>query len=128
MEHVDFGYIGMFGFTIYRICFQIYLTARGISNEKDRLLSWSYWSSWFSLKRKIRKTEEIFAFLVEQGKINGYNVDAILEKPDNIGDTCFSVASQCSKKICDYFIKRDIKINNTNGYHQLDIIKDIFKV
>ena len=111
MKEVDFGYVGDSGCTIYRACFDKYLTARETKLSSDRLVS------------LIMKTEEIFFFLVEQGNKNGYNVDAILEIPDNTGNACFPVASQCSFNICNYIIARNIKVNSITTYMMVPSFK-----
>ena len=101
MEQVDFGYIGIDGLTIYRSCFEKYLNARNLLKVPE-----AEWS------KIVLKAEEVFFFLVDQGNKNGYNVDAILEKPIDNGETCFHIASRCSKMICSYVIQRDIRVNN----------------
>ena len=100
MEDVDFGYIGVGGCTIYRVCFQKYINADSTKMTEDE-------------KSKLAlKTEEVFFFLIDQGNKNGYNVDAILEIPDSTGGTCFKVAATCSWNIILYIIKRGIKVNS----------------
>ena len=113
MENVDFNHVGMLGFTIYRVCFARYLEAYialkvhvseaqySESVEKQRILN-----------QLIVRTETIFNFLLEQGIKNGFDVDSILEIPDDNGNTCFHIASQCSNKICNYILKRNIKVNS----------------
>ena len=64
------------------------------------------------LKKLISKTEKVFYFLVKEGKKRGFNVDEILEIPTPVGQTCFQLASQCSKKIMKYIIGRGIKVNS----------------
>ena len=111
MKDVDFGYVGESGCTIYRSCFQKYLTDRKTELSIDCLVS------------LVMKTEEIFFFLVEQGNKNGYNVDAILEIPDDIGSTCFDAASICSFNICNYIIARNIKVNSITTYMMVPSFK-----
>ena len=65
MEQVDFGYIGVLGATIYRMCFQKYLNARDTLSKAES-------------RKLMEKTEEIFFFLVNQGIQNGYDVCSIL--------------------------------------------------
>ena len=101
MEEVDFAYIGVHGLTIYRSCFQRYFTARSKVWQAER-------------STIAYKTERIFFFLVEQGNKNGYNIDAILEIPDNTGTTCFQAAAQFSYNICNYIITRNIKVHSIN--------------
>ena len=101
MNQVDFGYVGGNGFTIYSICFQPYIQARFVLEKPE--------AEW---KKLLPKTETIFDFLVEEGNKRGFNVDNILEIPTSSGSTCFSIASQCSKKIMYYFIQREIKVNS----------------
>ena len=101
MENVDFGHVGQDGVTIYVRCFQRYLNARFILKRPEA--DWS---------KVVMETEKIFDYLVEQGKKYGFNVDSILEIPTSSGSTCFSIATQCSKKISKYVIERDIKVNS----------------
>ena len=96
MRKVDFDYLGEHGYTIYNACFQKHLRLK--SNDSKLVL----------------QTEAVFDFLVEHGIKNGYNVDSILEIPSAIGDTCFQLASQYSKKISNYIIERDIKLNSVS--------------
>ena len=105
MEQIDFGYIGGPGATIYRTCFTPYITARFIWKKPE--------AEW---KKLVSKTETVFDFLVEEGNKRGFNVDEILEIPSSNGSTCFSVASQCSKKIMQFIIKRGIKVNSITTY------------
>ena len=90
MKLVDFAYTGETGSTIYIKCFQIG-------------------------QKLAHKTEEVFFFLIEQGRKNGYNTDTILEISDKDGNTCFSYASRCSEKICNYILQRDIRVNSINS-------------
>ena len=100
MKDVDFAYIGDVGCTIYKVCFQQYVNAVNTEMREEE-------------KSKLAlKTEEVFFFLVEQGKKNRYNVDAILEIPDSNGGTCFKIAALCSWNIMLYIIKRGIKVNS----------------
>ena len=101
IEQVDFGYVGANGFTIYGRCFERYLKSRVVLKRPK-----SEWS------KVVTETEAVFDFLVEQGINNGYDVDSILETPDSSGETCFSRASNCSEKICNYIIGREIKVNS----------------
>ena len=101
MDRVDFGYVGDNGFTIYRSCFQKYLKARYVLKRPE--VEWS---------RLVVETENVFEYLVEQGQKYGYNVDSILEIPDANGTTCFSIVSECSEKISNYIIGREIKVNS----------------
>ena len=101
MDRVDFGYVGGPGATIYSGCFQRYLNARFVSKRPE--------AEW---KKLVPKTERVFDFLVEEGIKRGYDVDSILEIPDSTGETCFNLASRCSKKITDYIIQRGIKVNS----------------
>ena len=103
--------LGILGFTIYRVCFQKYLDTYNTFKLSESE------NSDFIEKRKIRnqlvvKTETVFNFLLEHGIKNGFNIDSILEIPDDNGNTCFQIASQCSFKICNYLLKRNIKVNS----------------
>ena len=104
MSQVDFGYVDTTGSTIYSACLQIYVAARNRSKQMEKSKE-----EWLEL---ITKTEAVFEFLVEQGNKNGFNVDSILEIPDVSGQTCFSIASEFSKKICNYIIERPIQVNS----------------
>jgi len=101
MEKIDFGFVGRDGLTIYRNCFRKYMDRR--FTQKRPKEEWS---------KVLAETEDIFDFLVKEGNQNGFNVDSILEIPDSSGSTCFSIASDCSKKICSYIIERGIQVNN----------------
>ena len=100
LDQVDFGYVGRQGHTIYTNCFQRYINAKNVwkrpKAECEKLLS---------------KTETVFYFLVAEGNKRGFDVDSILEKPTRVGSTCFSIASNFSKKISEYIIGRSIKVN-----------------
>jgi len=101
MDEVDFGYVDKDGYTIYRQCFDRYLDARSTLKRPE--------AEW---KKLVSKTEIVFDFLVEEGNKRGFNVNSILETPTSNGETCFSLASVCSKKISEYFIGRGIKVNS----------------
>ena len=101
MDQVDFGYTGKSGSTIYKICFQRYIDARWTLKKQE--------AQW---KKLVSKTETVFYFLVEEGNKRGFDVDSILEIPTSIGSTCFSNASDCSKRISNYFIQRGINVNS----------------
>ena len=100
MDQVDFGYVDKDGWTIYIICFQIYIDARFDLKRPE--------AEW---KNLVSKTETVFDFLVKEGNERGFDVDSILEIPTSTGETCFRIASQCSKKIMDYIIQRGIQVN-----------------
>ena len=108
MSQVDFGdvfqdpRITNSEITIYLACFQRYLTALRLDGQTA------------DLSKLVSKIETIFEFLVEQGNINGFNVDAILEIPDPSGNTCFDIASGCSETICNYILARPIQVNGIN--------------
>ena len=101
MDQVDFGFVGRDGLTIYRNCFRKYMDCR--YTLKKPKPEWS---------KLVTETEMIFDLLVTEGNKNGFNVDSILEIPDSSGGTCFSIASDCSEKICNYIIRRGIQVNN----------------
>ena len=105
MHEVDFGYVGWAGGTIYTICFQKLINARNRPKEE--------------LSKLVVEIERVFAFLVEQGRKYGFNVDTILEVPGASGNTCFLIASQYSEKISKDIIERDIKVNNVDLYMQV---------
>ena len=63
-------------------------------------------------KKLVTKTETVFFyFLVKEGNKRGFDIGSILEIPDSTGETCFRIASQCSKKISEYLIRR-IQVNS----------------
>ena len=101
LDQVDFGFVGRDGLTIYRNCFRKYIDCRyTLKKPKEE------WS------KLVTEIEAIFDLLVTEGHKNGFNVDSILEIPDSSGATCFSIASDCSEKICNYIIRRGIQVNN----------------
>ena len=101
MDQVDFGYVGIDGGTIYRSCFDKYINARIILERPE--------AEW---KKLVSKTETVFDFLVKEGNKRGFDVDEILEIPTSNGSTCFTIASNFSKKIMKYIIGRGIKVNS----------------
>ena len=101
MVEVDLGYIGKYEMTIYSRCFQRYIHARYILKRSEA--DWSKLAS---------KTEKVFKYLVKEGDRYGFDIDSILETTDLNGSTCFSIASQCSRKIANFIIGRGIKVNN----------------
>ena len=112
MDQVDFGYVGRNGFTIYSRCFQRYIDARFDLKKPE--------AEW---KKLVSKTETVFDFLVEEGNKRGFDVDSILEIPTSSGGTCFSVASQCSRKIMDYIIEKGIKVNSITTHMMVPTFK-----
>ena len=103
MARVDFGFIDRDGQTIYRKCFYRCAKAKMRGLEKNE-------RKW---KEMLQSTEEVFIFLVAEGQSNGFDVDALLEMPDPVGQTCFSFAESLnSTKICKYIIGRAIKLNS----------------
>ena len=104
---MDFDYVGKYGLTIYCQCFQRYINAR--FSYKRTMLDVKIYNEW---KNLVIKTEIVFDFLIEEGNKHRFDVDKILEIPDSTGATCFSIASQFSKKISEYIIGRRIKINS----------------
>ena len=101
MKKVDFAYVHNDGSTIYRMCFQKYIDKR-FPLKKSK-------AEWAKL---VPRTEEVFDFLVAEGRKNGFDVDSILQIPDSSGLSCFIIASQCSEKICKYIFGRGIKVNS----------------
>ena len=63
------------------------------------------------LNLTLQKTEEMFFFLVEKFRESNLNVNAILQKPDEYGTTCFDIASCFSKSIAIFILSSDIKIH-----------------
>ena len=120
MDQVDFGFVGAKKKTIYKNCFQKYIHLKnqiGLQLMKRPQESWdedflSKTLRKHECKTLLAKTESVFEFLVEEGNKRGFDVDAILEIPTSTGDTCFSDASGWSKKIAQYIIGRNIKVNN----------------
>ena len=101
MKQVDFAYVDPYGATIYRTCFEIYLRARYILERPE--------AEWSELGTKV---EQVFDLLVKEGNDNGFNVNSILKVPDSSGSTCYSIASGCSEKICNYIIERGVEVNS----------------
>ena len=89
-------------FTIYRACFSRYLAARYLAKKASK--KWS---------KLVLKVEESFFFLVERGNvIHGTDfINEIVQVPASNGETCFSIASECSSKIAKFILSQDIKIN-----------------
>ena len=56
--------------------------------------------------------ENRFFKLVEAGQKYGYDIDAIIEKPDLLGSTVFETATPYSFKISMYILNRNIRVNN----------------
>ena len=111
MKEIDFTYIWEYGETIYTRCFSFLFSMSENITESEQ-------------NEMAHKTEEIFFFLVEQGSKNGYNVDAILEISDKIGNTCLDYASQRSKKICNYILQRDIRVSEQYSFgHECSTIQ-----
>ena len=100
MEQVNFGYVGHDGFTIYRQCLE-YTRSRILLKKTESELS-----------EIVTQTETLFEILVAMAIKNGYNVDAILKKPDLRGETCFDIASRFSEKISNNIINRGINVNS----------------
>jgi len=75
MAQVNFDYVGEDRFTIYRMCLDRYSRARFTLNRPE--------AEWRELRTK---TEEVFDYLVAEGRRHGWNVDAIVEIPDSNGD------------------------------------------
>ena len=101
MDEVDFGYIGREEATVYIRCFQRYLEARFILKRPE--------AEW---KKLVSKTEAVFYSLIDEGNRRGFNVNTILEITSSTGDTCFRIASQCSRNISEYFIGKGLKVNS----------------
>ena len=105
MKEVEFDYVGRDdGLTIYHRCFSIYR----MLNIEDTLVP----------EKIVKDTEKVFHFLIQEGekywgkRRDELNLGSILEIPDSIGSTCFSIASHCSseswKSIMESIIKRGI--------------------
>ena len=104
LDKVDFGYINKEGSTIYSACFEHCLNA---TRQLKRPAS--------EVSKLIDQAEEIFFILIDEGQKRGFNTDEILEIPDSTGQTCFMIASIKSKKITNYIIQRNIKINSIDS-------------
>ena len=101
MNKVDFGYVGKNKCTIYNQCFDSYVNSRFIQERSKA-----------DMTNLLAATEIVFEFLVEEGNKLGFNIDSILENPTTSGSTCFFLASQFSKKIMNYILDREIKVNS----------------
>ena len=66
-------------------------------------------------QKVVSKTETVFYFLVEEGTQRGFEVNEILEIPDSNGQTCFFIASQCSRKILEDIIAKEMKVNSIDA-------------
>ena len=103
MNEIDFGFIGIGGFTLYRVSFNIYILARFVlkKSEEDR-------------SKLIPKVEETFFWLVEesQKRLGIQAVNEIIQRPSSNGSTCFEVATACSPKILKFILNQDVKINS----------------
>ena len=98
MNDFNFGFISVNGSTIYRICFNRYVNARGtLKKPKEK------WS------KLVSKVEETFFWLIEQGqkKLGIEGVNEIIQGPNSNGETCFSIATQCSPKIAKFILSQD---------------------
>ena len=69
MAQVDFGYVGQDGVTIYRQCFEQYIGARYTFKKPE--------AEW---KELVTKTEEVFYYLVAEGKKQFWKNQLRLEK------------------------------------------------
>ena len=103
MDEIDFEFIGLDGFTIYRHCFVLYLNARFVLRKPKE-----------ECAKLVPKVEELFFWLVESGKklLRQKAVNQIIQKPDPNGNTCFALATQCSVRIAEFILAQDIKINS----------------
>ena len=63
----------------------------------------------------VRNIEQIFFLLVKRAIKCGFNIDNILETPNAIGETCFSLAADRSEKISKFIIARNIRINSIDA-------------
>ena len=103
MEHsqIDFNFVGNFGETLFHQCFSMYKNARYTLKRPEKDLS-----------KLIVKLEAVFFVLIDLGRKNEFDVDKIIEIPDSTGLTCFQLATNCSQRICQYILGRNIKINS----------------
>ena len=103
MNEIDFGYIGIGGFTIYRNSFNKFIIARFVLkiSESER-------------SKLIPKVEETFFWLVgeSQKRLGTEAVNKIIEIPSSSGSTCFEVATACSPKILKFILNQEIRINS----------------
>ena len=89
------------GSSILRHCFLRYLNAK---NQLER--------SEAELIQIMDRIEEVFFYLIDEFHRGGMNIDELLESPNSVGQTCFSIASDSSKKIAEFIIERDVKLNS----------------
>ena len=68
-----------------------------------------YWKHVYDGAGGSDKKLEVLKFLVKEGEKNGFDVNAILEKADKIGYTCFYVYND--ENIRKYLLDRGIKVN-----------------
>ena len=100
MEQVNFDFVGDDGFTIYRQCLEKYTRSRFLKRPESEC------------SKIITETENLFEILVAMGIKNGADVDSILERPDQRGETCLDIASRFSDKVYNNIINRGINMNS----------------
>ena len=126
-ERIDFNIIGRDGGNIFKQCFQpaiqlggndyvgvhntVDFNSRNNTNEQclafiQNLVKLQYKHS------LVPAIEDRFFKLVKAGQKYGYDIDAIIEKPDLLGSTVFEAATYFSFKICMYILNRNIRVNN----------------
>ena len=86
MKGVDFKYVDENGWSIY-----LHHAFNGAGRSDEKL--------------------EVLKFLIKEGEKNGFNVNAILEKADENGWTCF-VRYWSNENIRKYLLDRGIKVNS----------------
>ena len=59
----------------------------------------------------LKETEDMFFYLVEKSREINLNINAIIQKPDIVGTTCFDIASCFSKRIAEYILGSDIEVH-----------------
>ena len=107
MDKIDYEF-NHEGFTLYRVCFNQYLTARPCNYLTKPKEGW---------EKLVPKVEDTFFWLVKSGKKKHdiAFINKIIQKPDPIGQTCFSFATRCSRKIAEFIIDQDIEINTISS-------------
>ena len=118
--------IGRDGGNIFKQCFQPVIQLDG--NDYFRTTtdqSLAFIQKIMRLQNKqslVPVIEDRFFKLVEAGQKYGYDIDAIIEKPDLLGSTVFEAAIDFSDKICMYILNRNIRINNI----QINFVSPVF--
>ena len=86
--------------------------SKHFSLEKDLAIQKKIQTRFYKQKLLLPAIEDRFFKLVKAGEKYGFDIDAIMEKPDFVGSTVFETASILSVKICKFILDRKIRVNN----------------